>query len=202
MQDETTAAEATEQTEAPAQVEEIKPAKRQRVRRETRKLTCVLSDEERAKYGERLAEAEVDLQKLKDSKKLTVKGYNVDIKELEATITDLAKATHTGEVERDVSVESYSDFARGLRITERLDTNEVLDQRALEPGETQRKFEDFAPEESEEDNTSTETNPIDEAETELFQIPAEVAAAAAVPDDFDDSDPFADEPKQAEAEVE
>lgn len=102
-----------------------------------RSLPCRLSDEELLKKGADLATAVQDIA--------TEEGRQADIKasmkarlaEIEARRTQLAIAVSRKEEHRDVEVDVFHDYQRGIVEDIRRDTGEVVSQRVMQESERQ-----------------------------------------------------------------
>lgn len=103
------------------------------VERENRELECVLTQAETLARGDEMAAAELEIEDLKQKRK----GLNGAIADLSETRGRLAKAIDTGKETRSVMCEWTPDFKARTKTLHRSDTGEVVDQRALAPGEAQ-----------------------------------------------------------------
>ena len=107
----------------------------------TKQLRCKLTDAERLQKGQafnsvldELDELDAELADIKDSYKRRAKG----IKERGAA---LRKDFATGEEDRPVKCIQEPDFRRNIMLVRRLDTHEVIEERALESHELQGELE-------------------------------------------------------------
>lgn len=105
-----------------------------------RSLPCKLTDEELLKKGTELATAVQDIA--------TEEGRQADIKasmkaklaEIEARRTQLAIAVSRKEEHRDVEVDIFHDFQRGVVEDVRRDTGEVVSRRVMSESERQQNL--------------------------------------------------------------
>lgn len=82
-------------------------------------------------YGNRLAQKEKQLVRLKEEKKEVAKKYGDSIKAVEADIAELTKAIDEREVEEMVEVKTTPDPDKWEMITTRMDTGEVVSTRNM-----------------------------------------------------------------------
>jgi hypothetical protein len=106
---------------------------------ETRLLSVPLSDSEWRERAARMARKRSELDRVTEEKKARMAGYKSRLDEIQADISKLARAVETQAEDRDVPIEVKVDTATRMRRVIRLDTNELVEERALtleEMGET------------------------------------------------------------------
>jgi hypothetical protein len=109
-----------------------------------RELPVKLTEQEVRDYGEALASAELDLQRVKDEKSAALTKFGERMKDLSERIAKHATAIDKGEENRLVSCRWDEDFATKSRWLTRLDTGtEVPDsRRAMTTDELQQSLVD------------------------------------------------------------
>jgi len=103
----------------------------------TLRLPCKLTDVEKLVVSGDLSAALTALEAAEALKKLKMKEHNDVIKEHKTTVHTLNVSLSTGTVEREVPVEDRPDPITGKLICFRLDTNEPVNTRPLDPEERQ-----------------------------------------------------------------
>jgi hypothetical protein len=117
--------------------EEANEKKRQPLQSYTKDLICKLHAEEVADHAQRLAAIEEDLSAHNERAKSIKADLNAAEAKLVAERTSLARKVRTKEETRPVRVNVVADFEMGKAISERSDTGEVLESRALTDKERQ-----------------------------------------------------------------
>lgn len=117
--------------------EEANEKKRQPLQSYTKDLLCKLHAEEVADHAQRLAAIEEDLSAHNERAKSIKADLNAAEAKLVAERTSLARKVRTKEETRPVRVNIVADFEMGKAISERSDTGEVLESRALTDKERQ-----------------------------------------------------------------
>jgi hypothetical protein len=106
-----------------------------------RSLPCRLSDEELLKKGGELATAVQDIA-TEESRQIDLKAsMKARLTEIEARRTQLAIAVNRKEEHRDVEVDVFHDYQRGVVSDIRRDTGEILSQRVMQDSERQKSLE-------------------------------------------------------------
>ena len=100
-------------------------------------LNVKLTQAEIAAYGERLAAMEIELERMRDAKKETVKGLTEGIDGQAAAVLNLAHVLKTGEEERPVKVKIVPDLESYRMTFVDPDTGEVVFARAMTEQERQ-----------------------------------------------------------------
>ncbi len=95
--------------------------------REQRELMCKLTEAELLQRGETMAEAELEIAKLKEERK----GINGTIADLSATRNKLAKVIEDGEELRAVDCTWIEDIKQNVHNLIRQDTGELVTSRAM-----------------------------------------------------------------------
>lgn len=116
---------------------EANEKKRQPLQSYTKDLLCKLHAEEVADHAQRLAAIEEDLAAHHERAKSIKADLNAAEAKLVAERTSLARKVRTKEETRPVRVNVVADFDLGKAISERSDTGEVLEARALTDKERQ-----------------------------------------------------------------
>ena len=104
---------------------------------ESRKLNCLLSEDELLQRGNELAKTYIEIAALD----LQKKRITSQIKPLDERIEALVVIIDTKEEERSVACEWQPNFAEGIKRLRRLDTYEVIDTREIRDFERQQQFE-------------------------------------------------------------
>jgi len=127
-------------------------------KKDNRFLRCKLTDEEKMRYAEEMADAQqtvVDLKSDEASFKTTLKGK---MTKAEGTISSRAELVRTGFEHRDVKVEEILDYETERFKATRLDTEEVIEERPMNRRELEQLPLEVPPETPE-----PEPNPEDES---------------------------------------
>lgn len=106
----------------------------------TEKLSCVLSGVELQDRAKKLVAAHGKLDQHgaeEDRVKAALKSTRI---RLENEIKDLVRIVRDGAEVRDVTIRTEAIWARGVKITVRADTGEVIEETGLNENERQRKF--------------------------------------------------------------
>lgn len=101
------------------------------------RLACELTDAEKLVVGGNLSAALTALDAAKAARKLAMEVHKEKIDDLETSIHTINVSLSTGKCEREVEVEDRKDAETGKVTLWRLDTNEVVNTRSLEPEERQ-----------------------------------------------------------------
>lgn len=104
-----------------------------KVEREQRELECLLGDDERLQRGDALADARLEIERLK----ATRKGLNGQIADLDDQVLKLAGVVDTGKELRMVGCTWTPDYASGMTVCTRDDTGDAIEQRSLTAGDRQ-----------------------------------------------------------------
>jgi len=116
---------------------EANEKKRQPLQSYTKDLLCKLHAEEVADHAQRLAAIEEDLAAHHERAKSIKADLTAKQAALESERTSLARKVRTKEETRPVRVNVVADFELGKAVSERSDTGEVLEARALTDKERQ-----------------------------------------------------------------
>jgi len=116
---------------------EANEKKRQPLQSYTKDLLCKLHAEEVADHAQRLAAIEEDLAAHHERAKSIKADLTAKQAALESERTSLARKVRTKEETRPVRVNVVADFELGKAVSERADTGEVLEARALTDKERQ-----------------------------------------------------------------
>lgn len=108
--------------------------------RGVKKLPCVLTDAELLDFGQQIAAKKQELDNHVEQTKATAKTMAARKAELEARVNEIALALRTKKEMRDVGYREEADFATGLAVTIRDDTNATLHTRPLTPDERQERL--------------------------------------------------------------
>lgn len=104
---------------------------------ETRILPCRLTDTELLERGAQVADLVRELEAAEDAKKEAASEAKAKIDSLDGRIGSLARELRERMSYRSVEVKREKDFGRNCEEVVRLDTGEVIETRALDPGERQ-----------------------------------------------------------------
>lgn len=103
-----------------------------------RPLACRLTEEELLQKGQQLAEAVEDIQS-EERRQTDIKAsMKARLTALEARRDEVSVAIRRREEERDVEVDIWHDFARGIVQDIRRDTGEVIHYRPMSDDERQQ----------------------------------------------------------------
>lgn len=110
------------------------------VRRYKCELPCKITEAEKNEFANKLAEAVTQRNDIAEQKKNDTANYNAEPKMLDKDIAVNSGIIHSGEQFRQVEVEGrrHLDLNRVLKI--RLDTGEVVEDRALDASERQNEL--------------------------------------------------------------
>jgi len=108
----------------------------------TLRLPVKLTDEERLRVALDLSAAQTALEAAEALKKAEMKEHSEAIKDLKTSVHSLNVSLSTGTVEREVAVEDRIDPVTGKSTCYRLDTNEPVNTRDLDPEERQLSLGD------------------------------------------------------------
>jgi hypothetical protein len=106
-------------------------------KQETRSLLCPLSDEDLKLRGHNLAAAVKELEEVEAEKKQAVSEFGVRIKALDERIQSLAVVVKARHEARPITCEWRGDGKTGTMKLYRLDTDTVIDTRAMTVEEKQ-----------------------------------------------------------------
>lgn len=96
-----------------------------------KELPCTLTSEERHVRSERLARVRVEVRALKDERKVMIKDFKGRLDPLDAEDQRLAAQVTTGVETRLVDVEEIKIFETGTYQLKRIDTGEIIEERAM-----------------------------------------------------------------------
>jgi hypothetical protein len=105
----------------------------------TMNLPHSLSTERERELGLELAEHTYEIQRLRDVLATIQAEHKKMIKNREDKVRALSEVLHQGVEMRPVACERVKDLASNRMITRRLDSGEVVAERALEPAEVEGK---------------------------------------------------------------
>lgn len=109
-----------------------------------RSLACRLTEEELLKKGQELAATVQDISS-EESRQQDIKSQlKAKLAELEARRSNLAITVSRKEEHRDVEVDIFHDYQRGVVEDVRRDTGEIVSRRVMNPEERQQKLPDVA----------------------------------------------------------
>jgi hypothetical protein len=103
-----------------------------------KELECDLTEEETRKERERVPEIWKELKAIEAEKAAQMAGYNKSRKDKRAEMDAAVSAAGTGKVKREVSCYERLDFRRNVAETVRMDTEAVIDERAITKEELQQ----------------------------------------------------------------
>lgn len=103
----------------------------------TKKVPVPVTDEEKIAMSHKLAQMLCERERINGEKAAACEGWNKEIREIDKRSKQLAKAIHTGKDERDVECEEVMVFETNTVQTKRVDTGEIVDQRAMTADERQ-----------------------------------------------------------------
>lgn len=98
---------------------------------ETRKLLCILKDDERDARAKKMAQDEIALDKAREEKRAAIAQHNNVISGLLAAVLDGARAVDSGEEIRDVECKWISNFKADKVLLMRSDTGVEVDSRDM-----------------------------------------------------------------------
>jgi hypothetical protein len=111
-------------------------AEQREVGREQRELMCKLTEAELLQRGETMADADLEIGKLKETRK----GINGQIADLTTTRSKLAKIIDDGEELRMVDCAWIEDLPQNVQNCVRQDTGELVTSRAMTAADRQEGF--------------------------------------------------------------
>lgn len=101
-------------------------------------LRCDLTKEELDELAGRLAEDQLELERLEDQKKAIAKDIAGKIESVQARIRSGSNTFRQKWEMRDVECVEVKDFDMGICFSKRMDTGEIIKQRKLTSGEMDR----------------------------------------------------------------
>jgi len=107
------------------------------------RLPCKLTAEEHIARAMELAKAVTRQRETEDEKRLAVSGYREEIVSQTKRIRELSAVVAMGEEHREVAVEMEVDYKANSVRTRRVDTNEIIEERALSVDERQMSLDDI-----------------------------------------------------------
>jgi len=110
------------------------------VTKSDRLLEVKLTDKELAKKHRALLQNVIESQRIEDVLRQEAAEARSDLKELKKARRDLVTVCHKGKETRSVKCRTVRDYRLGELRTYRLDTDEVIEKRALSAGERQPKL--------------------------------------------------------------
>lgn len=110
-------------------------------RKVTRNLKCILTPDEVRGYGQELAKANACKDDAEQRKKEVDAQLKAEIESHETRGLSLARKINNGYEYRDVECETRFDVKKATARTYRMDTNELIEERAMTPDELQTKLE-------------------------------------------------------------
>jgi hypothetical protein len=106
--------------------------------KDTMELPVRLTNGEKLQCGNMAAKLAHESHILDEKRKLQNAALKAQIDALQERMADLFDKLRTGEQVREVEVERKKDFESGAEVIIRLDTGEVVSERALDPDEMQQ----------------------------------------------------------------
>lgn len=106
----------------------------------TENLRCELTDDEIRERADGAALKAHERDRLEDARSVQNKAMKADIDDLDVWIRQLLGEVRTRSIYRDVEVTDSADFKSGTMRTLRLDTGEIVRERALTEEEKQGKL--------------------------------------------------------------
>lgn len=103
----------------------------------TEKLPCVLTDEEKAAMGDKLAEQTQEMLDLETEKKALAVIFNNQIKEKKGLIKEMSAQITSGAQERHVKCDEVPEWEKDRIRVIRQDTGELVREREILPEEKQ-----------------------------------------------------------------
>ena len=104
---------------------------------ETKSLSCPLSDEEFKLRATKLSQLIAERDRIESEKKMANDGFNSRLKAVDEEVSHLAEIVRDKAEFRAVPVDWVKDLKRGIVELVRLDTETVIDSRAMTPAEKQ-----------------------------------------------------------------
>jgi hypothetical protein len=108
----------------------------------TLRLAVPLTPEGKDKVTDQLSSTLEKIDAIKEDKKAATSGFNKELKSLDALVHSLNNTIITKTVEEEVPIEETVDLFRGVVVTIRLDTNQPVKERPLDPEERQMNLSD------------------------------------------------------------
>ncbi len=122
---------------------------------ETRFLPCKLTPDEIRERGEKLASLRNQIADVEASKKQAMENFKSQLTTLTKIADDITEEISTKSEWRSVEITENKDFDKKKAFTIRLDTEEVVETRALTPKELQQGLFNDKPLAMEEYETAT-----------------------------------------------
>lgn len=178
--------------EEPAVAVELPPLPKMLQRSYVKKdLDCRLSDAEMLELGKQLARANTELEEAEEKKREVTKQLAADVESARNNAVSLSRRLNRGAEFREVNCEVIRDLETCTVRTVRLDTYEVVSERAMTDEERQLKL-DWEERAAAAADTQAQ---VDEAAAELAD------EATAGPDEPEDVEELADDEEPADDEV-
>lgn len=124
------------------------PATEETVRKFKRPLAVELTDDEKVKKGHKAGALKKAIEKVKKEMKEATSEHKERLKEHQANLNGILDDLETGTEVRSVECWERNDFAKKKAEVVRLDTQEVVESRAMTAFELQTKVPGTAPETS------------------------------------------------------
>ena len=104
---------------------------------ETRNLPCALTETELLERGSQIADLVREYQHADEAKKEAASAAKAELDSLDGQIGAVARELREKKAYRIVEVKREKDFGRNVEEVIRLDTDEVIETRVLDPSERQ-----------------------------------------------------------------
>lgn len=111
---------------------------------DTLTLPCPLTEAELLERGQRISELVREHGAVEEEKRSAASEYKTRLDDLDKQIRDLAVEVRSKSALRPVEVRREKDYERDVEETIRCDTGEVIETRALAPGERQAQLFDIS----------------------------------------------------------
>ena len=106
-------------------------------RKTTRSVAVTIDAEDVAEHSKRLCGVLSQIDNVKAEKKAACSDANASLKELNTRAHELAESIRNGTENRDVECIESFDFRTGTVTCKRIDTGEIIDERAINAEERQ-----------------------------------------------------------------
>ncbi len=106
----------------------------------TRKLDCILTEDDVLDRGRQLANAEQDLSNVEYEKKAAMDEFKKSIDAVNGRINTLAKAIREAKEERDVPCVIEDDWQSYEKTVRRTDTGEIIERYEMSETDKQRSL--------------------------------------------------------------
>lgn len=112
------------------------------VKKDTERLGCRLTDEERLEFSDMMADAQQALEAAEANKKSLVKQLNAEIEQAKARRDKLTNIVASRTEYREINIEIHFNYDTGKVSKIRTDTGELYQERPMTEKEKQRSLLD------------------------------------------------------------